>query len=82
MEDYMDPMLFTKREKRKLAGQFLDLCLTCGTCAGGCPVTGVDGLDMRKALRLVVLGMGKAAFTAYTCDLSFDYVKINASYRS
>ncbi len=21
------------------------LCLTCGTCAGGCPVTGIDGMD-------------------------------------
>ena len=28
------------------------------------------------------LGMGNAEFTAYTCDFSFDYVKINASYRS
>lgn len=28
------------------------------------------------------LGMGDAEFIAYTCDLSYDYVKINASYRS
>jgi len=35
----------------------LDLCLTCGTCAGGCPVTGVDGWDMRKAVRAVLLGL-------------------------
>lgn len=28
------------------------------------------------------LGMGDADFAAYTCDLSYDYVKINASYRS
>lgn len=28
------------------------------------------------------LGMGAAEFTAYTCDLSYDYIKINASYRS
>ena len=28
------------------------------------------------------LGMGEAQFTAFTCDLSYDYVKINASYRS
>ena len=35
----------------------LDLCLTCGTCAGGCPVTGVDGLDVRKAVRMVLLGL-------------------------
>lgn len=53
----MEPLILTKREKRKLAGQYLDLCLTCGTCAGGCPVTGVDGMDMRKALRMVLLGL-------------------------
>lgn len=28
------------------------------------------------------LGLGSSAFTAYTCDFSYDYVKINASYRS
>jgi glutamate N-acetyltransferase/amino-acid N-acetyltransferase len=37
----------------------------------------------KKQIRVRLdLGMGKAAFTAYTCDLSYDYVKINASYRS
>ncbi len=30
----------------------------------------------------VVLGRGKAAATLWTCDFSYDYVKINASYRS
>jgi len=28
------------------------------------------------------LGLGKFSFTAYTCDFSYDYIKINASYRS
>jgi len=39
---------------------------------------------MRKAefqLR-VVLKRGSAAATVWTCDLSFDYVKINAEYRT
>jgi len=53
----MEPLLLSKREKRKLATQFADLCLTCGTCAGGCPVTGVDGMDVRKAVRMVLLGL-------------------------
>jgi glutamate N-acetyltransferase/amino-acid N-acetyltransferase len=35
--------------------------------------------EIRVHLRL---GQGDASFTALTCDLSFDYVKINASYRS
>ena len=30
----------------------------------------------------VVLGRGNAAATVWTCDFSYDYVKINASYRS
>jgi glutamate N-acetyltransferase/amino-acid N-acetyltransferase len=30
----------------------------------------------------VVLGRGKAAATVWTCDFSFDYVKINAEYRT
>ena len=53
----MEPLLLTKREKRKLTTQYADLCLTCGTCAGGCPVTGVDGLDVRKAVRMALLGL-------------------------
>ena len=30
----------------------------------------------------VVLDRGKASATLWTCDFSYDYVKINASYRS
>jgi len=39
---------------------------------------------MKKAEFLVraVLNRGKAEATIWTCDLSFDYVKINAEYRS
>jgi excisionase family DNA binding protein len=33
-----------------------DLCLTCGSCASACPISGVDGLDPRKIVRMVVLG--------------------------
>ncbi len=53
----MEQLVLGKREKRKLAGEYPDLCLTCGTCAGGCPVTGVDGMDMRKAVRMALLGL-------------------------
>jgi heterodisulfide reductase subunit C len=38
----------------------LNLCLTCGTCTNGCPVTGgegAEGLDTRKVLRMLALGM-------------------------
>jgi len=38
-----------------------------------------------KAAELTIridLGRGSAAATVWTCDLSYDYVKINAEYRS
>ncbi|MGH8708462.1 MAG: bifunctional ornithine acetyltransferase/N-acetylglutamate synthase, partial [Burkholderiales bacterium] len=39
---------------------------------------------MRRSEFLVraVLHRGQAAATVWTCDLSYDYVKINAEYRS
>ena len=30
----------------------------------------------------IALGRGQAIDTVWTCDLSYDYVKINADYRS
>jgi heterodisulfide reductase subunit C len=35
----------------------LDLCLTCGTCAGGCPVADWEGMDPRKVVRMIQLGL-------------------------
>jgi len=45
----------------------------------------VDGQRVMKQSEItvrVVLGRGDAADTVWTCDLSYDYVKINADYRS
>ncbi len=45
----------------------------------------VDGQRVMKQSEItvrVVLGRGTAADTVWTCDLSYDYVKINADYRS
>ena len=36
-----------------------DLCLGCGTCSAGCPMTGVEGFDPRKIVRLVLMGRDK-----------------------
>lgn len=44
-----------------------------------------DGQRVMKQSEIkvrVVLGRGVAADTVWTCDLSYDYVKINADYRS
>jgi len=46
-----------KQSKLRVAPEWADVCFTCGTCAGGCPVTGVDGLDPRKAVRMAALGL-------------------------
>ncbi|NSW87305.1 MAG: bifunctional glutamate N-acetyltransferase/amino-acid acetyltransferase ArgJ [Syntrophobacteraceae bacterium] len=62
-----------------------------GVCVfrAGTPLTDADTEE--KAARVfrgreievcLDLGMGAASYTAFTCDLSYDYVKINASYRS
>jgi len=64
---------------------FDDVCVF----RGGIPLEG-PGIEEKasqvfKQQKLKVrldLGLGESGFTAYTCDLSYDYVKINASYRS
>jgi glutamate N-acetyltransferase/amino-acid N-acetyltransferase len=39
-------------------------------------------MKQSEILVRVVLGRGAAAATIWTCDLSHDYVSINADYRS
>ena len=34
-----------------------DACMGCGSCANACPLSGVDGLDPRKIIRMAALGM-------------------------
>ena len=49
---------FLDRVKEMLPeGGNLDLCLTCGACASGCPATGLHGMDPRKFLRMAALGL-------------------------
>lgn len=64
---------------------FADLCVF----RNGVPVAGEEVEEEasrifgQKEIRLRLdLGAGNATFTAWTCDLSFDYIKINASYRT
>ncbi len=33
-----------------------DVCMTCGICSSACPVSGVDGFDPRKLVRMALLG--------------------------
>jgi glutamate N-acetyltransferase/amino-acid N-acetyltransferase len=39
-------------------------------------------LKQREVQIIIDLHKGKAAATVWTCDLSYEYVKINAAYRS
>ena len=55
------------RKDRKIGGiapELADRCYTCGTCSGGCPITGfvpIEGgegtWDVRKVVRAIVFGM-------------------------
>jgi len=50
----------------------MDYCLTCGLCASGCPATGIEGLDPRKFLRLLVLGQDEEILKSnwiYACTM-------------
>ncbi|MBC2712805.1 MAG: 4Fe-4S dicluster domain-containing protein [Desulfosarcina sp.] len=35
------------------------LCLSCGTCSAGCPITGQSGFDPRKIVQMVLAGRDK-----------------------
>lgn len=39
------------------APMLADVCLACGSCAGACPISGVDDLDPRKIIRMAFFGM-------------------------
>lgn len=53
----LEPKVLGSRESILRADpQWADVCLTCGSCASACPISGVDGMDPRKIIRLVVLG--------------------------
>jgi glutamate N-acetyltransferase/amino-acid N-acetyltransferase len=53
-----------------------------GRHAGYREEQGVAAMKKPEFTVRAVLNRGKAAATVWTCDLSFDYVKINADYRS
>ncbi len=56
----LNPTALPDSVRQYLSKFDLNLCLTCGTCSGGCPATGtpaLDGLDVRKVIRMLAFGM-------------------------
>jgi len=50
----------------------IDYCLTCGMCVSGCPASGLEDMDPRKFLRLLVLGQDEAILKTdwiYACTM-------------
>ncbi len=56
----LPPVRLAQKTETLLTDPILaDTCQTCGTCAGACPISGVDGLDPRKLIRMAILGLEK-----------------------
>ena len=53
-----------------------------GTSTGYSEETATKILSQEKVTCMMDVKMGEAQATAWGCDLTFDYVKINADYRS
>ena len=50
-------LLYGQGEGDFAGGGNLNLCLTCGACASGCPATGLENMDPRKFIRMVAFGL-------------------------
>ena len=60
MSEAITPRQLPEEIQAKLSKLNLNLCRTCGTCSGGCPLTGMErleGLDVRKVFRMLAYGM-------------------------
>ena len=60
----------------------VQICKDGGAAADYTEEAGARAMSQAEMTIRVDLGRGQAKDTVYTCDLSYDYVKINADYRS
>lgn len=60
----------------------VQICQDGGLASTYTEEAGVEAMSKTEITIRVDLGRGEATDTVYTCDLSYDYVKINADYRS
>jgi heterodisulfide reductase subunit C len=72
-----------------------DMCMACGTCSAGCPLTGIEGFDPRKIVRMVLMGMDKELIESklpwlctmcgkceYACPMGINIVNLIRTARS
>ncbi|MDO5651513.1 MAG: bifunctional glutamate N-acetyltransferase/amino-acid acetyltransferase ArgJ [Moraxella sp.] len=60
----------------------VNICERGGLADGYSETLGAEVMQRDEITVHIDLGQGQASDTVYTCDLSYDYVKINADYRS
>ena len=60
----------------------MQICKDGGAATDYTEEAGAREMSKSEITIRVDLGRGHAQDTVYTCDLSYDYVKINADYRS
>lgn len=60
----------------------IQICKDGGAASDYTEEAGAKVMEQSEITIRVDLGRGEAKDTVYTCDLSYDYVKINADYRS
>lgn len=51
----------------ELSGQNIYKCFQCGTCGGGCPMSGHMETIPRKVMRMAQLGMEESVLESKTC---------------
>ena len=92
-----EPIKLARRQPSllRVAPEWADVCLTCGACASGCPITGIDGFDPRKAVRMAVLGLEQELIDSrfpwictacgrceYVCPMGVNLLKLFRKARS
>ena len=60
-------------------GGNLNMCLTCGLCAAGCPASGLEDMDPRRLLRMAAVGLDEEITTTpwvWMCTMCFRCVNV------
>lgn len=88
------PLKTQARKVLPLSGS-IDSCLNCGACSSGCPASGLAGMDPRKFVRKISLGMDSQVLSSdwvwmcttcdrciHVCPMKIDIPKLVSMVRS